>query len=244
MSIATERAEDKMVEAIQYFDRAHELDPKFTPALAMSAITWMILAYVYRSAEFAEISQIARAKANLALSIDPSDPLAMVANARVLLDTGHHTQAMAQVKKAVTVNPNNAYVHYRAAHTALVSANYDDCLYYSDNVLALSPFDLAEHIVRAFQALSLCLKGEIVAARDVFLTINNPKRLNFSQRTVDALILVKLGRMDEARASIAEIKMEFPQLSISYIARGNRNFAPDFINPIIEGLRELGVPEE
>lgn len=244
MSIATERAEDKMVEAIQYFDRAHELDPKFTPALAMSAITWMILAYVYRSAEFAEISQIARAKANLALSIDPSDPLAMVANARVLLDTGHHTQAMAQVKKAVTVNPNNAYVHYRAAHTALVSANYDDCLYYSDNVLALSPFDPAEHIVRAFQALSLCLKGEIVAARDVFLTINNPKRLNFSQRTVDALILVKLGRMDEARASIAEIKMEFPQLSISYIARGNRNFAPDFINPIIEGLRELGVPEE
>jgi adenylate cyclase len=244
MSIATERAEHKMVEAIEYFDRAHELDAKFTPALAMSAITWMILAYVYRSDQADEINRVARAKADLALSIDPSDPLAMSADARVLLDTGHHAQAMAQAKKAVAVNPNNAFVQQRAAHTALVSANFDDCLYHSDRVLALSPFDPAEHIVRAFKALALCLKGEFPASRDAYLAINNPKRLNFGQRTVDALILMKLGRMEEARASIAEIKAEFPQLSISIIARGNRNFAPDFVNPVLEGLRELGVPEE
>ena len=244
MSIATERAEEKMVEAIQYFDRAHELDPKFTPALAMSAITRMILAYVYRSDQFDEIIPVARAKTELALSLDPSDPLAMLANARLLLDAGHHAQALAQVKKAAAVNPNNAYVHYRAAHAGLVSANFDECFYHSDRVLALSPFDPAEHIVRAFQALSLYLKGEITEARDAYLAINNPRTLNFNQRTIDALILMKLDRMEEARASIAEIKAEYPQFSVSIIARGNRSYAPDFINPILEGLRELGVPEE
>jgi adenylate cyclase len=190
------------------------------------------------------ISQISRAKADLALSIDPSDPLAIAENARLLLDTGHHAQALAQAKKAVAVNPNNAFAHQRAAHTALVSANYDDCLYHTDQLLALSPFDPAEHIVRAFQALSYYLKGEFAAARDAYLAINNPKRLNFNQRTLDALILMKLDLMAEARASIAEIKAEFPLLSISIIARGNQNYAPDFFNPILEGLRELGVPEE
>jgi hypothetical protein len=55
---------------------------------------------------------------------------------------------------------------------------------------------------------------------------------------------MKLDRMEEARASIAEIKAEYPQFSVSIIARGNRSYAPDFINPILEGLRELGVPEE
>ena len=168
----------------------------------------------------------------------------MSAVARVLLDTGHHGQAMALVKKAAAVNPNNAFVHYRAAHAALVSANFDDCIYHSDRVLALSPFDPAEHIVRAFKALALCLKGEFMEAREAYLAINNPKRLNFNQRSVDALILLKLGRVEEARASIAAIKAEFPQLSISHLARGNRNFAPNFVDPILKGLRELGVPEE
>jgi adenylate cyclase len=241
---ANMRSEEKMVEAIEYFDQANRLEPKFVPALASGAIMRMILANIYRGNDLEPLSRVAKQNADLASSIDPSEPLVMLAQSRIFSGLGNHSQAMALARKAVEVNPNNASAHGRAAAAAVISGHFDECLHHSGVLLQLSPLDPFEYVVKSYMAFCYYILGENDKALAAALSANNPKQLNMVHRLMVAMVLLKLEHAEVARASIAEIKVDFPQMSVQSIRKGAENTAPGFLNPFLEGLRELGVPEE
>jgi len=57
----------------------------------------------------------------------------------------------------------------------------------------------------------------------------------------------QLGRIDEARAAVAEMLRIDPDLTLEKVKgedlRVNPNFDPDFIERQIDGLRKAGLPE-
>jgi len=94
LSAFYESSEIKTAESIGYFDKINDLDPKFVPALAMGAIARMILANVYRGDDLETLSRDAKEKAEQGYSIDPSEPLAMLATARIHSGPGDHEAAL------------------------------------------------------------------------------------------------------------------------------------------------------
>lgn len=243
-SAANERSEEKLAEAVRIFDQVSELDPKFVPALAVGAINRVILGDIYRGADSGNLRKQAKEKADLASSIDPSDPLVMLAHSRIHSALGNHSQAMVLARNAVDANPNNAFAHARMASAALLSGEVDECQRHCDIVLALSPFDPFEAVARSYKAMCLYYKQEYEQALIVFRSANDPKRMNVMHRSIEPLILIKLGQTEAAKVSIATIKTDFPSISYSIAIAGVQNTAPNMRVILLEALRELGVPEE
>jgi adenylate cyclase len=244
LSAYYEQVEEKFVEAIGYFDEVNRLNPKFAPAFAWGALVRMALASTYRGAELDVLSHVAMEKAELAYVLDPADPLALLAAARIQTGLGNHELAVAQVSKAVEANPNSAYARRRLGYALLVGGRYEAALELFDKALLLSPLDPAESMIKGHKAYAHFALGEYDIGLHAVRSANSPKRMNVMVRCVEPLILLKLGRQEEARPAMARIRADFPKLSIASGYAGLKHLAPSLRDPIIAGLRELGVQEE
>ena len=60
---------------------------------------------------------------------------------------------------------------------------------------------------------------------------------------VTAAAMAQAGRMDEARAALAEARRELPKLSLGYLADALPTRQPDGLAPYLDALRAAGLPE-
>jgi tetratricopeptide (TPR) repeat protein len=244
LSAYDDASETRLVEAIGYFDEVNRLDPKFAPAFAWAALVRMALANVYRGDELDDLSRVAKQKAELAYSLDPAEPLCLLASARIQTGLGNHDQALAQVWKAVEANTNSYFARRRLAHALLVAGQHEAALEQFDQALLLSPLDPSETLTKGLKAFAYFALGDYDKSLSSVRSANSPKRMNLLIRCVEPMNLLKLGRTEEARAAIAKTQADFPNMSITSIYSGVKYHASNLVDPVIAALRELGVPEE
>jgi hypothetical protein len=67
----------------------------------------------------------------------------------------------------------------------------------------------------------------------------NPRTMTFALLTA---VLTKLGRQEEARAALNDLKTHAPGISCSKY-RGNPFGAPEVMERFVDALREAGLPE-
>ena len=101
-----------------------------------------------------------------------------------------------------------------------------------------------ETMAKGFKAFAYCILGEYEKSVEAMRSVNSPQRMNINLSYIEALSLHRLGRYEESQHLIALAMTKFPNLTVSNLSKGNRNFAPSMMSPLIEGLREMGVPEE
>ena len=244
LSANDESSEGKLVESIGYFDEVNRLDPKFGPAFAWGALARMALANVYRGNQLGDLSRTAKEKAELAYALDPAEPLALLAAARIQTGLGNHEQALAQASKAVEANANSAHGRRRFGHALLCAGQQEAALEQFDKALLVSPLDPAETMIKGLKAFSHFGLGEYDKGLAAVRSANAPKRMNMLVRFVEPLNLFKLGRTEEAREVMATVRADFPAMSIASIYAGIKYHAASIRDPVIATLRELGVPEE
>jgi tetratricopeptide (TPR) repeat protein len=150
---------------------------------------------------------------------------------------------MELARRAIEANPNSAMAHERLARAALVGGYPEVCLEQSDKMLSLSPLDPKELTVKGFKAFAYFSLGQYEQSLAARRSVKLPQRLNINFQCIEAMNLLKLGRLKEAEASITQVLAKFPHLSITFIRNGNRNYAEKSITPWLATLRELGVPE-
>lgn len=244
LSANDESSEGKLVESIGYFDEVNRLDPKFGPAFAWGALARMALANVYRGNQLGDLSRTAKEKAELAYALDPAEPLALLAAARIQTGLGNHEQALAQASKAVEANANSAHGRRRFGHALLCAGQQEAALEQFNIALLVSPFDPAETMIKGLKGFSHFGLGEYDKGLAAVRSANAPKRMNILVRCVEPLNLFKLGRTEEAREVMATVRADFPAMSIASIYAGIKYHAASIRDPVIATLRELGVPEE
>ncbi len=244
LSAADESLEGKLIEAIGYFDEVNRLDPKFAPAYAWGALVRMTMANVYRGNELADLSRVAKEKAEMAYKLDPAEPLALLAAARIQTGLGNHELALAQAWKAVEANTNSAHARRRLGHVLLTAGQHEAALEQFDKALSVSLLDPTETMIKGLKAFSHFALGEFDKGLAAVRSVNSPKRMNILVRCVEPLNLFKLGHPEEARSIMAGVRADFPQISIASIYAGIKHHAENIRDPVIATLRELGVPEE
>jgi adenylate cyclase len=244
VSAFMEAVEQGLEASLTYFDEVNLRDPNFAPALALGAFARMSLANVYRGDELEQLSHVAKQKAELAYSLDPADPLTLLALARTHSGLGNHREALALAWQAVEANPNNAFSRDRLAQIAVAAGHFDLCIEQCNIMLALSPLDPRESLVKGIKGVAHFLKGEYQNAIDTIQSMTSPKLVSLNLKCVEPMSLFKLGREDEARAAIKKILANYPKLSVAFFQRGSGNYVKTVVDPFVAGLRELGVPEE
>ena len=150
---------------------------------------------------------------------------------------------MAAVRAAVDINPNSVRVNICAAVANLHCGSLDLALVQSQRALRLSPRDPDAYIPLCATAMIHILRGEHGQALE-WATRSVTINPNFDPvYWMLAAANAHLGRMDKARAALAELNRRTPSATIASIRSGQPAFDPSRLAPILEGLRLAGLPE-
>ncbi len=137
------RTKDDTVRAIEYFQQAIKLDPKFALAYARISETYGSMpAYPYLSPK--EAFPHAKDAARQALEIDPSLPEAhtFLAYSLVIYDW-NWVEAERSFKRAIELDPNNSAAHFRYGQIFLApTGRLDEALAEIKRGLDLEPLDI------------------------------------------------------------------------------------------------------
>ena len=204
---------DDSLEAARYFEQALALDPNFEAAIAQLAMTnWMALT---GDGGVATADQIAAAfeTARRALELDPRDPVAHAALGSIYLMVGDPQNAVDATRRAVELNPSMPVAWVWFGWAQVLAGNPEACIVATERAQRLDPhfptiwiYDslaLAHWEAGNYEA-SLTAGRRLVATHPTYLT----------GHLYVAMSAVSLGRIDEARAAIAEGLRVRPDLSI------------------------------
>ncbi|MBY5786392.1 tetratricopeptide repeat protein [Rhizobium leguminosarum] len=235
----------RLLEALALFDKAEALDPGFAEAFAADAHA---TAYVWRSA-YDDVLQSAPArkrayeKASRALALDSalSSPYAVLAVMQVV--DRRYEQAVTSAQQAVSLGSADAEAHMALAYVQLFSGNHAEAGAAVDTALRHDPNLSA--INRYTAGLVFYLQRDYTEAIDSFERARDGSPGNGDFVIPIAMAYVRAGRLDDARATVAEgLRLLAGRDSLADWRLSNAHFRNEQdLAFILDALREAGLPE-
>jgi tetratricopeptide (TPR) repeat protein len=173
------------------------------------------------------------------------DPTVLAHCAIDLLQAGReYDWGMAILEEAVRANPNHQAVIIAAGIARLHCGSLEEALTYFHRAIRLSPIDHEAHnslTGLAHAHLILGNHAEALAWAGRSLALNNTFDCTYWMLVAAN---AHLGRMEEARRHLAELRRLAPEVTVASIRAGQCAKDPGRIEPILAGLRLAGLPEE
>ena len=228
------------VAAGTFFERAVALEPQFATAHAglSQAYTWQAL-YGPASSR-SSLLERARESARRAVQLDPHDAQAHSALAFALLESHDTPNGLAAAQRAVELNPSFPEAWNLLGYAKLMADDPNGSIVAIEQSLRLDPQALFagahETLSEAYWGLGQFEAG-LVHARKVVAADSG-----FAWGYIDeAQNLVGLGRLDEARAAIAELRRIRPDASLEFVSQSSSVTNPETIARRSAALREAGL---
>ena len=227
--------------AIALLEEALKLEPDYSAAHAY--LSWCFHSRFSRGGlrEDDRLAAVGHAREAIALGNDDATALAIAA--LVLAYDGHEiSTALKTFDRALELSNSNVFaLCWNAAILALIGES-DLAIERAQRALRLGPFDSL--IWRAYHALSIAYfhsqrYGDAADAARNVIAANSAYSI---PRAVLAAALVRLGRLDEAKAMAQTVLEREPSFTIHGTARYSELETAVF-RPFAEAWREAGLPE-
>ncbi len=234
-----------MDEAKRLFQRAIELDPGF--AVAHAELAWTHESDIHRGLTDdpeASLEQAARA-AEKAVALDARDPCARCALGRAHIFRRAYDKAIAETEAAVGLNTSFDRGYYCLGLALLYGGRPEESIPQFERAIRLNPrfpalWAYLDILARAYFNLKRYEEAAVWFEKATQQPISS-----FLPFVHGAAALGHLGRLDEARAMLADAKKRNPDFSAdtvkSTVGMYGRYSGAD---RIIDGLRKAGLPEE
>jgi adenylate cyclase len=199
------------------FQRAIKRDPKFSAAYGYLGFAHWYDAFHGWTEDRRASLMLAAKYTRQALALNPRLDLAYVTLGFIYLLARHYDKAIATVKRAVVLNPNSADAWLGLATVNYYSSNYRRALAAINRALRLNPFPTPLY----YHFLGLIRRGlgqyeRAIVAHKKALALN-PRFLWAYWGLVEDY--VRLGRLAEARAALAELLRINPDYSLADVKR-------------------------
>ncbi len=231
-------------EAKRWLRRACELDPTFAAAYAELAWTHTIDIALGSTDDPGASLEEAAGAAEKAVSLDPEDPSARVALGRVYMYKHAFERAIAEMEAALGLNPSFVRGHQGLGLALLYGGRSADSIPHFEQAIRLSPRSWRPWTYRQMLARAYFNLGRYEeAAAWCEKAVQQPKA-PFMPFVDAAATLGHLGRIDEARAMLAEVKKRRPDFSAHTVTNTIGRLGPHSnADRIIDGLRKAGLEE-
>lgn len=224
--------EESVAHAIAELREAIRIDPNFALAYALFALLSAFGANLSLVPDEARVRKEALAAAERAISLDPESSDVLGRAGCAIADLGENERGIELLERAIENNPSNsqARVALGAAQTRL--RQYDIGIENLRTGMRISPRDvnlgfwgmlLAQALLAANRTEEALAEAKTACRRDGRL---------YSARVAAALSLVRLGRLDDARAALAEAQRIRPPLALAEIAKFFGDRATEDLKPI------------
>lgn len=228
--------------ALSLLEQALEIDSDYP--LALSLAGWChAQRSVYNWAEDITASKSEALRlAEKAAELSGDDPLVLSVLGTVHTIIRNFGTARILLERAVSIDPNAAWTWSRLGWLESYADRPEPAMEYFEKSGRLSPFD--PMIFNNYVGMASAMQG----ARKY------DQSVEFFQRALQerphafwiyrslAPVLVRAGRMDEAKAAYAKLMQHFPDLTLGKV-RDAMVFSPEFMDDMLDGLKQLGMPE-
>lgn len=227
-------------QAQEMFERAIELDPGFAAAYAM-------LSYTHWRGWFNQWNDDSHAldraleMAQKAVALDDDLPLARAFLGWIYVMRKEHEKAITEAQRAIALDPNLAEAYAYLGEVMNLSGKPEEGISLIEKAMRLDPHYPANYLIYLGHAnWALGKYEDAIAALKRCLT-RFPSSLS-SHRTL-AVIYSELGRIEEAKAEVAEMLKISPSANLI----GQKERLPfkseAVLRRFLDGLRVAGLPE-
>jgi tetratricopeptide (TPR) repeat protein len=205
------------VMARKLFQRAIKLDPRFSAAYGWIGFTHMYDAMWGWTEDRRASMMLAARYSRQALALNPSQDLALVTLGWVYFSARHYDKAKAFIKRAVALNPNSADAYLGLALVLACRSQDRRALTAINRALRLNPFPTPLY----YQVLGMVRRGlgqydRAIVAFKKALALNPRYQLAYMGLVHS---YVRLGRLAQARAALAELLKIKPDFSLADVKR-------------------------
>jgi len=238
------RSRSDHVEAIHRFEEAISVDPEFAMAHAQLALALCVDFTFGYVEDQTQAIVAARAAAEQAISLDPTEPMAHYAMGRLHTLTEETEMAIAEMQTAISINPNFAAAHYGLGFAHYYGAGQAElALPHFDNALRLIPRDPMRWATLMNKGSVLRILGRhdeaIGNCRQACQFLNG----GYLPHMHLGAALAAAGREAEAKLAIDKALDLNPELTVSYIRGIFVNLHETVMEGLVDSLTKAGLPE-
>jgi TolB-like protein/class 3 adenylate cyclase len=240
---------DNVAQSRGFFDRALAADPDNVDALIGSAATDVVEGTLLFVTDPMAAFVAAEAKLAKALSSVPDHARGHMFLGSVYTFTKRAEEGIAECEHALALDRNLATAHALIGQGKIYIGRAEETEAYIAEALRLSPRDTLAYIWMNMAALAKLHLGSYEQAVAWFRRSKEANR-NYSSAYFNmAAALAHLGRLDEGRSAVQAGLALNPAYTVSRVraAWTARSTDPTFlaeIEPIFEGMRKAGLPEQ
>jgi tetratricopeptide (TPR) repeat protein len=230
-------------EALRLATESTRLDPGTTAGLNIAAFAHIYQAAYGWSASAGQSFVAAHEAARRAVAIDARDEVAQTALGATEIFMGQSDSAVARLRDAVTLNPNFTWAHGNLGLALAFAGHAEEAVGQFNEALRLSPRDPFCFLWFNLLGWATFLAGRYAEAlghveRSLHLNSSMP-----GPYRVRAACLSELGRLEEARAALAEFLGLVPGATIASMRAQMPMKNPDDFERFAGALRRIGLPE-
>ena len=227
--------------ALQFFEKTLIIDPDFIPAIIMMENCWGFR--LVHGWPFLEAIAHSVRYARLAVKIDPenAEALAILARRTPWINRDYE-QAIDLADRAVSINPNSAFVWIQAGFALMYGGQPERSLVHFERALRLSPRDPRAHDCLSGMAVALIqLARDTEAIAVANRAIQQNSNFTPAWRALSAALALS-GHLDEARNAMSQVLELDPTCSISSMAH-RVGYVQKARVRLFEGWRQAGMRE-
>jgi TolB-like protein/DNA-binding winged helix-turn-helix (wHTH) protein/Flp pilus assembly protein TadD len=228
--------------ASEPLERAISLYPDYAPARSLLGF-YLAFAVHMGWIDRAKGLDCGRQHAMRAIALDDRDPWGQIALGYWSLMERRTGEALAAFRRAVSCNPNSAIGRFHLSHGLAFAGQDREAIEHAEDAIRLSPLDpmmaqflgaiAVAHYVAGRYADALHYTSEAARLRPGF---QGAHRLRCAS-------LAQSGRTDEARALLAVVRRDQPQLSTAWIRANVPYQTPKLMDQFLKGMRMAGLEE-
>ena len=238
-----------VAQARGFFDRALAADPRNVDALIGSAVTDSVEGALLFVTDPMAAFAAAEAKLTKALSSVPDHPRGHMSLGLVYILTRRAAEGIAECEHALALDRNLAHAHSSIGQGKSFIGRAEETEAHIAEALRLSPHDTLAYVWMNMAGLAKLHLGSYEQAVAWFRRSKEANRNYPSAYFNMAAALAHLGRLDEAHSAVQAGLALNPAYTVSRVRATwtARSADPTFLaelEPIFEGMRKAGLPEQ
>ncbi len=234
--------DENVATALTLFNDAIQADPTFAPAHAYYAYSCYITVIMGYAQDPDLRLQEGMDAAKKALLCDDKDAISYFAIGRIHMMQGDHDASIAALEKSIELNPCFAQAYHGLGFALSLAGDYEASRKTTDKAVSISPRDPMLWAFTIVHALNDILSGDYELGLDwAIRTLQIPNASGYWSHAVKASALASLGRVNEAKKSLALAIKAKPNLSISFLENNMPVKHAGGLDPYLNGLKEAGL---